>query len=459
MTSNRHSTAIRVMLATFVVFAGTLLAPSTSGAQDMPPQRQLRTYIPPDQLVSFLPSTPFSTFIELLNPTFQRVTGKELIDPETRDMPIGIPVQSSHFFDALELVLYYNGLTYRETEKYFMIQTAGVGDTPGMAAVGTAAAGPGAKPAPEKPATLSTRQVRINAVLFEVNHTKAKDTGFDWTAIVGQAGSQGGGSGGGGSNQSQSRVNFFVKTGDMFDGVSDRIESPDKIAFSDINSIIRLAENQGIGETIASPGVNVQSGIKGRIQVGSDVPVQTRDFAGNTITQFFSTGIIIEVTPTLITEPAADTLGAPMVDFIHLDVTIEKSGSTPSASGPVINRSSATTQVTMLDGEQILIGGLYNTEETISRSGIPILKDLPGWFFGLRYLFGRTQRGTTQKELVIVLEAEVIEPIMARLNKEPKHDLLDQRREQVQQALERFNSRVAAEAEKPESYRDSMQKD
>jgi type IV pilus assembly protein PilQ len=445
-----------------LVLASALIAPATTRAQDMPPQRQLRAYIPPDQLVSFLPSMPFSTFIELLNPTFERVTGKQLIDPDSRDIPIGIPIQSSHFFDAMELVLHYNGLAYRETDKYFIVQAAGVDDIPGMpVGVGSATdmttAFGGAPAAPEQPATLATRQVRINAILFEVNHTKAKDTGLDWNAILGQASSQSGGGGAAGGQQSQSRVSFFLKTDDIFDGVDDLIKAPSEINFSDINSIIRFAESSGVGETIASPGVNVQSGVQGRIQVGSDVPIQTRDFSGNTITQFFSTGIIIEVTPTLITEATADTLGSPLVDFIHLDVKIEKSGSRPSASGPVIDRSSATTQVTMLDNEQIMIGGLYSTEESLSRSGLPVLKDLPGWFFGLRYLFGRTQRTTSQKELVIVLEAEVIDPIMDRVNRPSRNNTLDDRRDQVQQALERFNSRVAAESEKPDRYKEELE--
>jgi type IV pilus assembly protein PilQ len=446
--------AIRVIAVTLLVLGSALGAPAGSQAQDMPPQRQLRTYIPPDQLVSFLPSTPFSSFIELLSPTFERVTGKQLIDPESRDFPIGVPIQSSHFFDAMELVLYHNRLTYRETDKYFIVSEVGPDE---QLMVGGDRTASSVKPV-DKPATLATRQVQINAVLFEVNHTRARDIGFDWSAIVGSAGQQsgGGGGGGGGSQQNQSRVPFYIDTHDMF-GENSRIIAPDQIGFADINSIIRFAENQGIGETIASPGVSVQSGVQGRIQVGSDVPVQIKDFSGNTITQFVSTGIIIDVTPTLISEPSPDTLGNPMVDFIHLDVKIEKSGSTPSAAGPVIDRSAAQTQVTLLDGEQILIGGLYSTDESVSRSGIPFLKDLPGWFFGLRYLFGRTQKTTSQKELVIVLQAEVVDDIMARRNTSLQVDLLNDRRNQVQDALQRFNSRVADDIQKPKHFKEVEQ--
>src|SRR5690606_9570684 len=98
--------------------------PGLSHAQDRPTQRQIRTYVPPDQLVSFLPSTPFSQFIEFLNPIFERVVGKRIIDPDGNTDPIGISIAGMHFLDAFELVLEFNQLSFRETEGFFIIQPA-----------------------------------------------------------------------------------------------------------------------------------------------------------------------------------------------------------------------------------------------------------------------------------------------------------------------------------------------
>src|SRR5690606_34834666 len=159
--------------------------------------------------------------------------------------------------------------------------------------------------------------------------------------------------------------------------------APDAIDFTQLTQFFRLLEQQGVGETVANPTVTVQSGQQGRIQIGSDVPLNVRDFAGNTVTSFISTGIIINVTPTLITEPVADTLNSPTMDFIHLDVLVENSSSRPTASGPAIDKSTANTQIVLLNREQTIIGGLYSTDESMERRGIPFLKDLPGWFFGL----------------------------------------------------------------------------
>ena len=182
--------------------------------------------------------------------------------------------------------------------------------------------------------------------------------------------------------------------------------------------------------------------------------MQVRDFAGNTVTQFFSTGIIIDVTPTLIREAVADTAGAPMIEFVHLDVKVEKSGSRPSLAGLIIDRNTANTQVLLLDGEQTVIGGLYSTEETRSRAGVPFLKDLPPWFFGIRYLFGKTQRTTNQKELLIVLQAQLVDPLDTRSRRRGQIDLLEQDRLNKEEMLKRFNRRVGEQTVQPTRFRE-----
>ncbi|MDX1430392.1 MAG: type II and III secretion system protein, partial [Rhodothermales bacterium] len=264
----------------------------------------------------------------------------------------------------------------------------------------------------------------------------------------------GGGSGGqGGGNRSE----FFLKTDRIFDDVEDYVRAPEEIPFSDLKQFFQFAETQGVGETIAQPQVTVQSGEKGTIQIGSDIPVQVRDFAGNTVTQFFSTGIIIDVTPTLVKEATADSAGAPVLEFVHMDVKVEKSGSTPSVAGIIIDRNTANTQVLLLDGEQTVIGGLYSTEESVSRAGVPFLKDLPPWFFGIRYLFGKTQRTTNQKELLIVLQAQLVDDLEARARRRGQVDLLERNRREVEEAFERFNRRVSGEVPEPTRFREPIE--
>ncbi len=450
----------RVQIKTWMATAlgllliGSLLAwPGLS--QDRPPQRVMRTYVPPDQLVSFLPTTPLNQFFELLNPIFQRVTGKQIVDPEERTDPIGVSISGMHFFDAFELVLQTKGLTYRETDKFFIIEKAPE-KTEVVIGPRRATEEAGAMQGEAVlPATVDTREIQINAILFSVNLTKARDIGINWDQFFGLTtgtprGGVGGGAGGrAGGVAGQDNVQFYLKTDKLFDPLAPLIEAPNRINFRQLTNFLRFLETEGIGETIASPQITVQSGEQGRIQIGSDVPIQTRDFAGNTITQFVSTGIIIDVTPTLLVQPAADTAGAPLIEFVHLDVMVENSSATPSAAGPVIDRNTADTQVLLLDGEQTIIGGLYTTRESISRKGIPFLKDLPWWFFGLRYVFGRTQRTITQSELLIVLQVKVLDPLTARARRPLERNLLERSRRELMERLERFSEQTARQTRMP----------
>ncbi len=434
-----------VALGALLALGLILVLPTDARAQDRPTQRQLRTYVPPDQLVSFLPSTPFDVFVDFLNPVFERVTGKQVVDPTSSDFPIGVSIAGMHFLDALELVVDYKGLRYRETDRYFVVEEAPDTDSVLDATQARAGAASGTSQQVERPATLASREIRINAVLFELNLTRARELGMDWNVLFGDGtGQQGGGSGG---TASTSEVpQFKVKTEEIFDDFSEILEAPASLELSTLTQLFRLLENEGIGETVANPEITVQSGEQGRIQIGSDVPVQIRDFSGNTVTQFYSTGIIIDVVPTLLSQAVTDTVDAPELDFIHLDVTVEKSNGRPSLQGLVIDRNNAATQVLLLDGEQTIIGGLYSTEEAVSRRGIPLLKDLPSWFFGLRYVFGVTQTTVSQKELLIVLQAETLEPLQVRADAPFERDMLEKRRDKIREVLERAGFEREAKA-------------
>jgi type IV pilus assembly protein PilQ len=440
-----------------LVLAGALALPAH--AQQEPTQRQLRTFIPPEQLVSFLPTTPFDQFLDFLNPVFSSVTGKQVIDPESRTEPIGVSVTRMQFFDAFELVLQSKGLSYRETQRYFIVQEA---PDESMGAPAAQPASTSTAPQKTRPASLDTPEIKISALLFEVNLSRVRELGLDWSIFLApqnQGQQQGGGGGNTGDDQNRPRFKLRPKelggpVGDFFR--LDEIAAPDEVDFGDLARFFRALEDDGLGKTLAQPSVSVQSEEQGRIQIGSDIPIQVRDFAGNTITQFISTGIIVDVVPTLISEPLADTAGAPTLDFVHLDVEVERSSGRPFGSSVAVDRNTAQTKVLLLDEEQTVIGGLYSTDITTNRRGIPILKDLPPWVFGLRYVFGREVKTVARRELVIVLQAEVIEPIPTRAGRPLPKNLLEERRREVKERVETFGSE-ASEKLGPSEVLPSMQ--
>ncbi len=65
--------------------------------------------------------------------------------------------------------------------------------------------------------------------------------------------------------------------------------------------------------------------------------------------------------------------------------------------------------------KKLLLVDYYENDETKIRNGVPFLKDLPWWVFGLRYIFGSDDIITTKKELVISIKAELLPTLKERL--------------------------------------------
>lgn len=106
--------------------------------------------------------------------------------------------------------------------------------------------------------------------------------------------------------------------------------------YGQATAMFRFFENEGLGEIIASPNIAVRDKKQGRIQVGSDFSVRTRDFAGNTVEKFFPTGTIIEVTPHVYKEDG--------IDYILLNIQVERSSFILNEQTTEIKKTNATTQ-------------------------------------------------------------------------------------------------------------------
>jgi type IV pilus assembly protein PilQ len=155
--------------------------------------------------------------------------------------------------------------------------------------------------------------------------------------------------------------------------------------------------------------------MQGKIQIGSDISIKQRDFAGNVIDVFYSTGTIIQVTPFIYNEDNQD--------YILLKVSAERSSAIPGEITTEIKKTLVSTDLMMLSGDERVIGGLFINEEINVRQGIPILKDLPWWVFGIRYLTGYERKQITKKEVIILLHAELIPTIKERVVQKRENEI------------------------------------
>ncbi|MFO7448030.1 MAG: type II and III secretion system protein [Ignavibacteriaceae bacterium] len=347
----------------------------------------------PNELVSLSSTLSFDQAVELLNKVSESATGKRVVSTVSLADPIGLQIDNMDYYKALVVLVQYKDLMFEEKEDLIVIKRK---TDPSSVERNS-----------ENYAPVEEREVKISAVFFEMNVNESKEKGIDWKVLLSGNGINIGGmhgidrekqeSGSGSEEQEQPR-SFDISADGTFDLGG---------FFGEATAVFKFFENENLGEIIASPNLTVRNGKPARLQAGADISIKQRDFAQNVIEQFYSTGTIMNVTPFVYNESG--------IDYLLLNIDVERSSYVPDQNTTVINKTKANTQVLMLNGEETIIGGLFVNDETLIRNGVPFLKDLPWWVFGLRYIFGSDQIIASKKELVILIKAELVPTLKERL--------------------------------------------
>ncbi|MFH0736380.1 MAG: hypothetical protein V1773_17685 [bacterium] len=377
-------------------------------------QKTLSGVVNPQELITLSENIPFSTAIEVISKVSEKITGKKVVSTVEVNKPIGIELTKIPYKKALYIIVQYQGLIYEETESAIIIKAATVETE---------------KTPTNDYAPITARDVKISAVFFEANVTEMRERGINWQALLSKKGlSVGTGLTSFAQSSTTTTSDFNVNASSEFD-IGDFTGTA--------SSMFRFFETENLGEIIASPSITVRDQQKGRIQIGSDISVKQKDFAGNVVEQFFSTGTIIEVSPFIYTDDGLDYI------LLHLDV--ERSSALADVERPEIRKTKATTQVLMLDDEETAIGGLFINEETNIRRGIPFLKDLPWWVLGIKYLTGYDSKEVTKKEVIILIHIEINQSLKDRVT--TKKDALKEQILQNKMRLEELKLNVPKKVE------------
>ncbi len=357
----------------------------------------------PDQMVTFAASLPFNDAIALINKVSTKTSGLKIVSTVDRTDPVGVEITNMYYEKALDIIVKYAGLVYERQNDMIVIKKSNEPET---------------KKDASTYASVDARDVKISAIFFDSDVNKARQIGINWSVLLSNNGLNIGGQLGKsrnliGTNNLSSDTTF--NGGQLTSTSSFNLG---KFA-GNATALFQFLESENVGQVITAPSTTVRDGQEGTIQVGSDFSVKTQDFAGNTIEKFYPTGTILKVTPHVYNEKG--------INYIVMNISAERSTFSVSTLTSVINKTSATTQVIMLNGEETVIGGLFINDETKVRTGIPILKDLPWWFFGLRYIFGSDNTTLDKRELVILIKAEILPTLKERLeNPQTSNPLKDE---------------------------------
>ncbi|MGH9354774.1 MAG: secretin N-terminal domain-containing protein, partial [Terriglobia bacterium] len=134
-----------------------------------------------------------------------------------------------------------------------------------------------------------------------------------------------------------------------------------------INAAITAAEIHDQARTLSRPTIVTQDNVKGEVQQGVQIPIQTN--INNTIAvQYVNATLQLDVTPQV-------TAGNSV--FLNIYVNNASVGTVSTVAGPSINTQEATTQVVVPDGGTVVFGGITVTTRARSATYVPLLGSIP----------------------------------------------------------------------------------
>ena len=155
-------------------------------------------------------------------------------------------------------------------------------------------------------------------------------------------------------------------------------------------------ESTGNGEIVSQPKVVTSDKMTAKIAKGEEVPYQEASSSGATSTSFKEAALSLEVTPQITPD-----------NRIIMEVKVNKDAPNweDAIDGvPPISKNEVNAKVLVADGETIVIGGVFENEQSKSVDKVPFLGDIP--FIGR--LFRRDVVLDDKTELLIFITPRIM---------------------------------------------------
>lgn len=265
------------------------------------------------------------------------------------------------------------------------------------------------------------KQISIEAQIIEAVDTFVRRIGIQWggglltnagnTTIGGLAGSAGyatglttgstgattipqtfpNGVGFSSSNQAVNFPYFFSQT----PGLGILIGGANFVLSAQINAL----ETSNEGKIISSPKVTTLDNVKATIKQGEEVPYVTESTSGGVVTRtvMFKEAVLkLDVKPTITPEGKIS---------MEIKATNDYPDYTRSIQGnPPIIKNEVDSTVVVHDGDTIVIGGIYKSNDIKGVGGVPGVYKIPvlGW------LFKAEEEQRTKREILIFITPKVV---------------------------------------------------
>jgi len=222
--------------------------------------------------------------------------------------------------------------------------------------------------------------IQITVEVTEINNNKARELGIKWLDNV-QFGEVSWSAGG--------------RSPNLLPEVPALLGAGDIARWTALSGDIKLLQEKGAAKILSKPKLLTRSGTEAEFMVGGEFVVVTGGTSGGTI-EWKEHGIILKIKP----EIAGDKK-------IRADITMEVSRpdwANKTGSYPSLSTRKASNKVTVKSGQTITIAGLTETKSETTKTGIPLLSDLPI----LGYLFGQESVTEVQNTVLIFITPEIV---------------------------------------------------
>src|SRR6202034_1025866 len=165
-----------------------------------------------------------------------------------------------------------------------------------------------------------------------------------------------------------------------------------------IDAVLTMAESRGLLKVLSRPRVVTQNNILALVKQGVRVPIVTQaQLGGPPTVTYIDAFLRLTVTPQITSE-----------NTIFLNVDVENT--TPNFAqqvqvNPELITQQATTQVLVTDGGTVVIGGVIQTQNSVTIDQVPLLGNIPI----LGNLFKHTQVNTSNQELIFFITPRIIQ--------------------------------------------------
>lgn len=168
-----------------------------------------------------------------------------------------------------------------------------------------------------------------------------------------------------------------------------------------LNLEISALQDQGLGELVSNPRVMTSDRCKATIKQGTQIAYQTSSANSGPVTQLVDAVLQLDVTPQIT--PSGSVVMA-------LKVTKDAPLPPITAGGPPpIDTRQLETNVHVMDGETVVLGGVFEGRQNNNTNKVPFFSDLPG----IGFLFKRTFNEDKKSELLIFITPKIVKEELA----------------------------------------------